>query len=216
MNDSLKHLIATTRSDSGTVYALPGWCTKEKAEAIAQLVLDGGPGKLIVEIGVFGGSSFIPLGLAAKEAGSRAVGIDPWDNGVCLEGTNAPENDEWWSRVDLKRMHSIVEGAIILHSLAGHAETMVATDLDAIGRFSKESIYLLHVDGNHSPQVSRRYIEQWGEKIEDGGYLVMDDIDWPSQAETVKLIEKLYDPVKIDPKWAIYRKVNHGKSGKKR
>ena len=216
MNDSLKKTIASTRADSCTVYALPGWCTQEKAEALVDLVLQGGPGKLIVEIGVFGGSSFIPLGLAAKEAGSHAVGIDPWDNAVCLEGTNAPENDEWWSKVDLKRMHSIVEGAIILHSLTGHAETMVATDLDAIGRFSNGSIYLLHVDGNHSDQVSRRYIEQWGEKIEDGGYLVMDDIDWPSQAETVKLIEKLYDPVKITPKWAIYRKVNHGKSGKKR
>jgi hypothetical protein len=34
----------------------------------------------------------------------------------------------------------------------------------------------------------------------------MDDIDWRSQAETIKLIESMYEPVRRDKSWAIYRK----------
>ena len=72
--------------------------------------------------------------------------------------------------------------------------------------FADGSIGLLHVDGNHSAEVSMRYVGQWGPKVAPGGYLVMDDIDWASQAGTVALIEASYEPVRKEASWAIYRK----------
>jgi predicted O-methyltransferase YrrM len=57
---------------------LPGWCTKEKAYTLASLVIGTRPA-VIVEVGVFGGRSFLPMALALKELGKgMAIGIDPW------------------------------------------------------------------------------------------------------------------------------------------
>jgi len=187
------------------VQGLYGWCLFDKAESLTQLMLDAAPA-VAVEIGVYGGKSLIPIGLAAKQYGGRVYGIDPWTNAACLEGTNDPANDEWWGTLDIELIYRSAAAAVLDFNLAATVELLRMTDVDALPRFEDGSIGVLHVDGNHSPEVSRRYIEQWGPKIKQGGYLIMDDTDWPSQAETVKLIESQYQRVKVAPSWAIYRK----------
>jgi len=60
--------------------SIEGWCSLEKATKLINCIADIKP-DLCVEIGVFGGSSFIPQALAIKENGKgEIVGIDPWSN----------------------------------------------------------------------------------------------------------------------------------------
>lgn len=198
MNPELKSKIVSAQR-------LHGWCGLEKAERLALLILDAAP-QITVEIGVYGAKSLVPMALAAQQYGGAVFGIDPWTNAACLEGTNAPENDEWWGKLDIDLIYRSAVDAVHAFKLSATVELMRMTDTDAIIHFPDESIGVLHVDGNHSPEVSRRYIEQWGPKIKHGGYLIMDDTDWPTQAETVKLIESQYQRVTVTPSWAIYRK----------
>lgn len=199
MNPEMKQKIAHA------VATLEGWCGLEKAEYIALLVLDAAPEK-IVEIGVFGGKSVIPMALAAKQYGAHVWAIDPWSKQAALEGSISAADAQWWGSIDLEAIYSGFIGAVDKFGLLGTITTLRMTDQQALPQFEDGSIGVLHVDGNHTPEVSRRYITQWGAKIKPGGYLIMDDTDWPSQAETLKLIEIQYQLVKAFPSWAVYRK----------
>lgn len=203
MNPQMKQAIAKVVAET------MGWCGLEKAEHLALLTLDAHP-DLIVEIGVFGGKSLIPLALAAKQYGGKVVGIDPWMAGAALEGTNGEDNDKWWASLDYERVFSTCINDIQRFGVSENVTIMRCMDVDAIRTFLPESIGILHVDGNHSPEVSRRYIEQWGPLVKKGGYLIMDDTDWPSQAETVKLIESRFTLINSFPSWAVYRKESNG------
>ena len=185
--------------------SLDGWCPAEKAEALAALVLESKP-ECIVEIGVFGGRSLVPMALAARTYGGRVHGIDPWSSEAAVEGDVGEDNRQWWERIDLEAIHARFVASLGKFGLERTVRVHRSTDVSALPRFADGEIGILHVDGNHSAEVSRRYVEQWGPKIAAGGYLVMDDIDWASQAGTVALIEASYEPVRKEASWAIYRK----------
>jgi predicted O-methyltransferase YrrM len=200
MTDSLRISIRATLS-------CDGWCTQEKATALAELVLSENP-RRIVEIGVFGGRSLIPMALAANESNRPAevIGIDPWKKDAAIEGSLDPKDKEWWSKVDLEEIYQKFRQNLRFFGVDDIVEVWRKTDTESLPMFVHESICILHVDGNHSPEVSRRYIDQWLPKVKKGGILIMDDIDWPTQADTVKLIESLCDPVRVEATWGAYRR----------
>lgn len=157
---------------------------------------------------MFGGRSLIPMALAVNE-GNRAVdiiGIDPWEKDAAIEGSLNPVDKEWWSKVDLEDIYMKFRQNLIFFQVDDIVEVWRKTDTESLPQFVDESICILHVDGNHSPEVSRRYIDQWLPKVKRGGILIMDDIDWPTQADTVKLIESLCDRVRVEATWGAYRR----------
>jgi len=78
---------------------LEGWCSYQKAAILIDFILKIKP-QVILEIGVFGGKSLVPMAIAVKENGSGKVyGIDPWDCGASVEGMDKP-NKEWWGSLD--------------------------------------------------------------------------------------------------------------------
>lgn len=188
---------------------LPGWCPLEKAEYLAGLVHQT-KSACIVEIGVFGGRSLVPMALAAREHGGVVWGIDPWTATAAVEGTNSAANDEWWSALDYEAIHRGFLAALGLFGVAGNTRILRMTDTEALPRFTTGQIDLLHVDGNHSPEVSMRYIRQWGPKLAPRAHLVMDDIDWPTQRDTVAELRRGYDTIREEKTWAVYRSRSDG------
>jgi len=184
---------------------LQGWCPLEKAEALTRLVLEARP-ECIVEIGVYGGRSAVPMALAARTYGATVHGVDPWSHAAALEGDVGDENREWWGKLDLEGIYRGFLDGVRRFGVEDTLRVHRMTDTAALPMFADGSIGLLHVDGNHSAEVSMRYVEQWGPKIAPGGHLVMDDIDWQTQAETVAFIERTYAMVRRESSWAIYRK----------
>lgn len=167
---------------------LEGWCTTEKAEHMAQIILDRRP-HLIVEIGVFGGRSAIAMGMACQEAGcGEVIGIDPWTKAAAVEGGTSPENDEWWSKLDYEKIYSGALGATRALGVDDVVRFERTHDTVMLGEFLDGTIDLLHYDGNHAELVSTRTVRDWSPKMRTGGILLVDDSHWPSMQRSIELL----------------------------
>src|ERR1035437_4079135 len=87
-----------------------GWCSLEKAHALAAAILTLRP-NIIVEVGVWAGRSIVPMGLALKKLAEmnpsakhgRIIGIDPWKAEESAKEMTG-EDFKWWSSVDHERI----------------------------------------------------------------------------------------------------------------
>ena len=154
---------------------LEGWCSQEKAFILIDLVLKTRP-DIIVEIGVFGGKSFIPMAYALKVLGKgKAYGIDPWDKQESIQGLENPLNKEWWGMLNhLDIMHGLI---------AKIKEFQLEEQIDLIQNTSSgasiiEGIDILHIDGNHSEESCYSDVLKWVPLVKKGGWIIFDDISW--------------------------------------
>lgn len=138
----------------------------------------------IVEIGVYRGRLMLPLGrLMARLGRGEMVGIDPYAAEAAVQRDVEREGIdlvEWPTTVDWEGIHREVTGAIARWSMEGHARLIRQRAEDAAPSFAERPIDLLHVDGNHDLAAVTRDVELYLPYLRDGGYLVMDDIAWPS------------------------------------
>lgn len=174
--------------------SLQGWCTPEKATAMADLILAERP-RVVVEIGVFGGASLIAQAMALRHVGHGHIyGIDPWLKEANLEGTNDPANDEWWAALDIEAIHRGCAAAIHQHHLDPWC-TLIRNrsenvkDLFPIVGFAPSAIDILHLDGNHSAEASTRDVVNYLPRLKPGGYLWFDDVNWATTAPARELVE---------------------------
>lgn len=183
MNEDMKSRVIAAHSS-----VKDGWCSVEKAIELAELVESNMP-EVIVEVGIFSGKSLIPMAIPAKEYGAQVWGIDPWTVEACVEGSNSPETDQYWRNMkangELERIRIDFLRDLERAGLSKTVRVLLAHDLNALSFFDDLSIGLLHLDSNHSPEVSRRSVEDWFRKIVPGGIFVMDDSDWKEQETAV-------------------------------
>lgn len=188
-----------------------GWCSREKAYAMAEIVLESKP-EVSVEIGVWGGKSFLAMALAHVQlAKGHAYGIDPWSKDAALDGVQEKENLDWWAA---QNYDAIYEGCLrsMLDSAPVNRWTIYrATSQKAVGLF--DAIDFLHIDGNHSEKASTGDIMAYLPKLVSGGHLLFDDVDWFSTKRAVSLVEERCDVVravpsvpKVSAAWTLYRK----------
>lgn len=151
---------------------ISGWCELEKAEILAALCYTTRPAR-VVEIGVFGGKSLIPMALAMKAAGAggEVVGIDPWSNAAATEGYDGANRD-WWKSVDLERVYN---SFLTLRDRLGVSIRVIRARSDDVEWSAP--IGLLHIDGQHTDQAVRD-VQRYAEHVTPGGYVVVDDIGW--------------------------------------
>ena len=164
---SVERMITTT------LPTMDGWCTIEKAFTLAGIVLEIKPA-LCIEIGNYSGRSFLPILFALREnKNGKAIGIDPYDSRVSSEN-EYPGHSEWWAGLDHilieKKFHTFLRN----FDLMKWAEVVKKTS----DQFTPpEQIDLLHIDGGHT-EVAVRDAERYGCKVNPGGIIVMDDIQW--------------------------------------
>lgn len=184
MNEELSKKI------SEAVNGCEGWCSEEKALVLAKIILSETPA-IVVEIGVFGGRSLIPIALALQANGAGVVyGIDPWKLEAALEGDNGKENDEWWTKnMNLHDIHRGCMEAIWKHKVDANCVVIRAKSDDSVSLFADGSIDLLHQDSNHSELVSCREVEKWHRKISAKSLWILDDTDWKSQGKAIQMIQ---------------------------
>jgi predicted O-methyltransferase YrrM len=154
---------------------LEGWCSDRKAGILMDLILMSKP-DVVVEIGVYGGKSVIPMACALRaNARGKIYGIDPWDNHASLEDVSDPSNRAYWGTIDLSGiMQGLIE-KIDLFDLQDHIELIQNT---SAGVVPISEIGLLHVDGNHSDSTSYFDVTKWVPFVKKGGLIVFDDMTW--------------------------------------
>ena len=152
-----------------------GWCSDQKGAFLIDLVLKTKP-QVIVEIGVWGGKSFVPMASALQGLGQGiAYGIDPWDNQASIEAVTEPANLDYWGWVDHKLVKGRLIGKIKQFCLENYIELIQKTseDTDPIS-----DIDLLHIDGNHSDKTSYFDVTKWVPYVRSGGWIIFDDMTW--------------------------------------
>lgn len=186
---------------------LPGWCTPEKGKRMASLARDA---HLCVELGVFGARSLISIALALREARhslARVDGIDPYTPSASLEGKNAPENDEWWSKLDYEAVASEAQTALYRLELIPYAHLIRMRSCDVVDFYVDGTIDLLHQDANHSEQTSCEEVARWAPKIRPGGIWIADDTDWESTQKAQRdLVALGFAEIEDHESWKVYRR----------
>ena len=148
------------------------WCTIEKAETLACLVVALRP-KIVVEIGVWSGGSLVPMLLAMKRNKiGVGVAIDPWSPAASATGQNAT-NATWWGGVDHEAAYRTFQQRLASLGLAEICTVRRAKSDDVEPPVAD----LLHIDGNHGEQALRD-VERFAPWVSIGGILVLDDVDW--------------------------------------
>lgn len=166
--------------------SLEGWCSKSKASVLIDLIFMFKP-KVVVEIGVWGGKSLVPMAIAVRETHNGVVyGIDPWASASSVKGMEGV-NKEWWGKVDHEKVYE------------GLAESIHKLHLDSqIKLIKKESkdapkipnIDFLHIDGNHSEEASYLDVCKWVPLVSKGGIIVFDDTTWGTTKRAVEFLDK--------------------------
>jgi len=165
-----------TQLISANVPTMDGWCSVEKALALANAII-GLPRELsavTVEIGVFGGRSLIPMALAHADMQHGIVwGIDPWQPKESIIGQDEA-NAQWWGACDHDRIRNNFLGHVTRLGLAKYINVIRARSDDVE---PPPVIGILHSDGNHGPQAIRD-VERFASHVAVGGFCFLDDLHW--------------------------------------
>lgn len=165
---------------------LPGWCTPEKAAAVADIVARH-ERPTYVEVGVFGGRCI--LSVAASVARGRFIAVDPWDT-CCAVSEQSEADSKWWGDVDLKHVKLQYESKLdfvrqeYLSRTNAYASTYVMTSLAAAQKCLADFVLpdVVYIDGNHSFSHCFDDLNAWVELLNFTSLakptLIVDDLDW--------------------------------------
>lgn len=159
-----------------------GWTTIDKARLLMEIIFERKP-EVVVEIGVYGGKSFLPMALALKHNKKGiAYGIDPWSNEASAEGWSGVNHD-WWLNLDHDAILSGLLKAMDKYQLYNYIKLINTTSQNAP---SIQNIDLLHIDGNHSEEIALQDVMKWVPLVKPGGLIVFDDTDWSTTQTAVE------------------------------
>jgi len=185
-----------------------GWCWPQKALAMAELIQDARPHpQMIVEIGVFGGQSLLPQAEAVRRNNTGLIiGIDPWHNSAALEGQTNGKHAEWWSTINLNTIHAEFMEHLWQLGLESHCVIIRNTGDQCAPLFAGESIDILHIDGNHTEEVSCRDVRTWLPKVRGKGYIWFDDTNWQTTQKALTLLSEQCTTVRDVGTCRLFRK----------
>lgn len=192
---------------------LEGWCPDHKARQMCMQVMSCKP-SVVVEIGVFGGKSLVPLAIGCrKNDKGRVYAIDPWENDACLEHYPADDpNVGWWSQQNLDKVYQQFVDYLKANGLSPWVRIIRARAEDVVNIFSPPDMLIdvLHIDGNHATETACRDVRLYLPRVRPGGWVWMDDVNWDTVKPACALVEcsctLVLDCHHIGSAWRLYRK----------
>ena len=191
-----------------------GGCSLSKACFLADLIRDEDL-KITLDIGVYRGRSLFPQAMAHKlHTKGTVYGVDPW-SGVEAVQEQAPAHiqqkvKDWASSADLGAIYDGVSRAILDHDLAAHCVLVRQTSAAAIDYFTEHKTWfdLVHVDGNHDTARVEEDVALYLPRLRRGGFLVMDDVSWPSVRPVCDFVSsrmrRIYEDVEGTNDFAVF------------
>lgn len=185
-----------------------GGCPVDKALYMAKLIVDHGMNRT-VEIGVYRGRSLIPQALAHKRTGGMVIGIDPYERAAAHEDDVAPAIKGlvkyWLDTTNFDDVFSELSVRLERLDLTRHARLLRMNSAEA-RKEVQSPIDMLHIDGNHDSRFVLEDIENYLPIVRPGGFIIMDDIDWPSVAACLPRLDGQCDLVTHFGGWGVWRK----------
>jgi predicted O-methyltransferase YrrM len=185
---------------------LEGWCSNYKASTLIDLIWLI-KAETVVEIGVFGGKSLVPMAFALKATGQGMVyGIDPWSKEASIAHMDEA-NQEYWGNLDHNAIYHDLKQKASLFKLDEHI-TLIPCTSEAADPI--EEIDLLHIDGNHSEECSFADVLKWVPLVRSGGIIVFDDVTWGTMSKAPKWLDehctRFLQVTDEENSWAIWIK----------
>lgn len=173
----LQELLLRDKYDDG------GYCEKEKRNIIHDYVLKRKK-PLCVEIGVFKGSTLLSFAEALEVVNGVIVGIDPMNihdfkNEISDKKIEKYIYEKLFTKQ--KTLDDIFENLLSIiknNDLSKTIKIFRKKSEDTFNIFKKESIDIIHIDGNHNEESVSKDIENYFPLIKQGGIIMMDDSDW--------------------------------------
>lgn len=165
-----------------SVADVEGWMSPDQARRLYDAARTASPGQRIVEIGSFRGRSMIVLASAAGP-GVELVAIDPHAG-----------NDRGPQEIDGFAAEAQDDHAVFNRNLASAG---VADRVRHVRAFSDAALidvpgsaWVLYVDGAHRYAPARADIQNWGNRVEPGGTMLIHD-SFSSVGVTVAIMREL-------------------------
>lgn len=159
-----------------------GWMSPDQARRLYDAAARTTAGDRIVEIGSFRGRSAIVLASAAPD-GVRVYAIDPHagnDRGPQeIEGFAAEAADD----------HTVFTANLAAAGVSDRITHLRMFSDAAHGELDGE-VAVLYVDGAHRYSPARRDIDTWGQRVEDGGTMLIHD-SFSSIGVTLAILREL-------------------------
>ena len=154
--------------------SLHGWAELDKAISLSAYVLALKP-NTVVEIGVWGGRSAIPMMLACQRLNrGKVICIDPWKPEESAKGQDSDIDQKWWGSQNHELVFQHFSHTIERLGLMVHCEIWRMPSHEAR---PPAEIDLLHVDGNHGPQALED-VKSFAPSVRPYGICVLDDLGW--------------------------------------
>lgn len=187
--------------------ALDGWCPEEKARWTYDLVKSMPGPCSVVEDGVFGGRWLIAAAMALRERDSGyALGVDPYSRAAGMEGWELEsEHSVWWSTVDLAAVRDRALKAIEELELQRWCG-VVQSPIECVAESLHFDQSVIHLDGNHSEQAALRDVRLLVPKLGYGGFLIFDDVHWPSVQPARRELKQRLKLVYSADTWEAYQR----------
>jgi len=201
-----EHLLAAIQT---YIPPLGQWLDLSRAHYMVELILENKP-EVCVEIGSFRGQSLITQAFAIRENNfGKIYAIDPWKVEFAVEGSNAPENDEWWAKaIDLNAIHTECMSHVWEHHLDPWVVVIRSASQHVHQLFPQ--IDHLYIDGCHSEVASCRDVDLYVPQVRAEGIVMMDDADWPTTQEALRSISEYCELTKDFGNLKVYRKRSPG------
>lgn len=168
---------------------IPGWCTKEKASAIMELIRDVRPSACL-EIGTFAGSTTLPIARALQFNGHGLLySVDAWDNYAAVENVDAKDpNYVWLAGYNMRSLQNQCLYWVNQLNLGSICNLIQMRSDELANQLGYYSLDLLYLDGNISSEGSLLDAILFFPKVRYGGYIVMPDGQHPNKKETVSFL----------------------------
>ena len=124
---------------------------------------------------------------ALKDNQSGVVyGIETWSGAGATRYRTDLANDFWWQNIDFKQIKRGFYQFFLDHELIEMTKIIeLSSDVAHLGL---SEIDFLHIDGNHSMFGAAQDVTNYFGKLKRGGYVVFDDINWPSTRAGLEIL----------------------------
>jgi hypothetical protein len=175
-----------------------GWCSEEKCVTLLNLILETKP-KTVVEIGVFGGSSFLPMACGIKHLKSGVIyAVDPWNNAECIKYLDPVEDKEhldWWRTVRLLDVYASFLDKLLLFDCEDCTIILKKSSEEAASDIA--FIDVLHIDGHRSEEITALDVKLYLPKVVSGGYICLGDTLSYYKQKAIEMLLKECQVVKV-------------------
>ena len=174
------------------------WCSAQKAEMMMDVVFAIRP-QVCVEIGVFNGSSVLPVAATLRHLNAGCIyAIDAWSNNEAIKHMPATDpNFGWWSQVNMDNAKNKFTSLIKEWNLQSCCCVIHETSEFAVQRIPE--IDFLHLDGNFCEEDALMDVEIFLPRVKSGGYILLSNLFQVVDNQHTKMSSmwKLFDECEI-------------------